>query len=178
VSARGASDNAFKACLGAAFDQLPDTIRRAHSGRIRLSGDVRVSRGTGIANLLANLMKMPPPAERVAMSVEGEHLPDRMIWNRRFGGRKFESCFLLQQSRLIESLGPFRLQLRLEVLDRRLYYALERVTLLGIPVPRILAPNLEAWEGERDSRYEFAVEVRLPIIGRLVRYEGLLNLAA
>jgi hypothetical protein len=53
---------------------------------------------------------------------------------------------------------------------------LERVALLGIPAPRVLAPGLEAWEGEHDGRYDFAVEVRLPIIGRLVRYEGLLEL--
>ena len=123
-------------------------------------------------------MKLPPSAEKVAMSVEGEHLPDRMIWNRRFGERKLESCFRLQQGRLIESLGPFRLQLRLEVRDDRLRYVLERATLFGIPVPRSLAPDLEAWEGEREGRYDFAVEVRLPFIGRLVRYEGLLDLAA
>jgi hypothetical protein len=42
---------------------------------------------------------------------------------------------------------------------------LERVTLCGISMPRALAPDLEAWEGERDSRYDFAVEVRLPMIG-------------
>jgi len=39
-----------------------------------------------------------------------------------------------------------------------------------------LAPDLRAWEGERDGRYDFAVEVRLPFVGRLVRYEGLLDL--
>lgn len=110
------------------------------------------------------------------MSVEGDHLPDRMIWNRRFGERKFESCFRLQHGRLIESLGPFRLFLRLEVREHRLRYVLERVTLFGVPVPRRLAPSLEAWEGERDGRYDFAVEVRLPVIGRFVRYEGLLQL--
>ena len=112
------------------------------------------------------------------MTVEGDHFPDRMIWNRRFAERKFQSCFRLRRGRLIESLGPFRLQLRLELGNHRLRYVLERVTLFGIPVPRSLAPDLEAWEGERDGRYEFAVEVRLPIIGRLVRYEGLLDLAA
>jgi hypothetical protein len=48
--------------------------------------------------------------------------------------------------------------------------------MFGFPVPPSLAPGLEAWEGERDGRYDFAVEVRLPFIGRLVRYEGLLDL--
>ena len=112
------------------------------------------------------------------MTVEGDHLPDRMIWNRRFGALTFVSCFRLRHGRLIESVGPFHLQLRLEVRDHRLHYVLERATLLGIPVPRSLAPDLEAWESEREGRYEFAVEVRLPLIGRLVRYEGLLELAA
>jgi hypothetical protein len=169
--------NAFQACLGGALDALPETVRHAHVGAIRLNGYARVSRGGLIANLLANVMGLPPTAERVAMSVEGDHLPDRMIWNRRFGRRKFKSCFRLRRGRLIESLGPFRLQLRLEVREQRLQYVLERVTLLGISVARSLAPSLEAWEGERDGRYDFAVEVRLPMIGRLVRYEGLLDLA-
>lgn len=174
---RGIPDNALKTCLGLAFDSLPETIRRAHVGTIRLNGYVRVSRGGPIANLLANVMRLPAAAEQVAMSVEGDHRPDRMIWRRRFGTRTFESCFKLHRGRLIEALGPFRLQLRLEVQDHRLHYVLERVTLVGVPVPRALAPSLEAWESERGGRYEFAVEVRLPLVGRLVRYEGLLDLA-
>jgi hypothetical protein len=172
------SDNAFGTCLGTEINQLPAAVRRAHAGKIRLSGDARVSRGGGVADAIATVMRLPAAAERVAMSVEGDHLPDRMIWNRRFGDRKFASCFMLRQGRLVESLGPFQLQLRLEVQDRVLRYRLERVTLFGVPVPRALAPQLEAWEGERDGRYDFAVEVRLPFLGRLVRYEGLLDLNA
>jgi hypothetical protein len=177
VSVRGISDSAFKTCLGAAFDQLPETVRRAHVGRIRLSGHARVMRGGIIASKLASAMRLPAAAERVAMSVEGEHLPDRMIWNRQFGEQRFRSCFRLDGGRLVESLGPFRLHLRLEARDQRLCYVLERVTVFGLAMPRALAPGLEAWEGEREGRYDFAVEVRLPIIGRLVRYEGLLQLA-
>ena len=169
--------NAFRACLGDAFDRLPDAVRRAHAGAIHLSSYARVTRGRRIANIVANITNLPAAANRVAMSVEGEHLPDLMIWDRRFGERRLRSCFRLDRDRLVESLGPFRLLLRLEVRDRRLRYVLERVTLLGVPVPRNLAPDLEAWEGERDGRYDFAVEVRLPFIGRLVRYEGLLDLA-
>ena len=172
-----AGANALQACLGEGIDQLPETVRRAHVGTIRLTGQARVTRGGTIANIVANAMGLPPAADRTAMMVEGYHLPDRMIWNRRFGTRTFASCFRLHRGRLIESLGPFDLQLRLEARDHRLHYVLERVTLFGIPVPRSLAPHLEAWEGERDGRYDFAVEVRLPFIGRLVRYEGLLDLA-
>jgi hypothetical protein len=171
-----ADANALQICLGADFDLLASTVRRAHVGVIGLSGPARVMRGGACANLLANIMSLPAASDRIEMTVEGEHLADRMIWNRRFGDRKFESCFQLRHGRLIESLGPFRLQLRPEARDGRLVYVLERVTVFGLPVLRILAPALEAWEGERDGRYEFAVEVRLPFLGRLVRYEGLLDL--
>ena len=168
--------NALQACLGGDFERLPETVRRAHVGAIRLTGQACVMRGGAFANLLANIMGLPPASERIAMTVEGEHLADRMIWNRCFGTRSFSSCFRLRDGRLIESLGPFRLRLRLEARDRRLVNVLERVTLFGLTVPRVLAPALEAWEGERDGRYDFAVEVRLPFVGRLVRYEGLLDL--
>ena len=173
----GIADNAFKTCLGSDFDLVPDTIRRAHVGKIRLTGRAQITRGSGFANLVATLMGMPA-AGPVAMSVDGDHLPDRMIWDRQFGDRQFRSCFRLDGTRLIESLGPFRLHLRPEVRDRRLRYVLERVTIFGVPVPPSLAPDLEAWESESDGRYAFAVEVRLSLIGRLVRYEGLLDHAA
>jgi hypothetical protein len=169
--------NALQACLGDDFARLPETVRRAHVGNIHLTGQARVTRGGALANALASMMGLPHTSDRAEMTVDGDHLPDRMIWNRRFGARKFLSCFRLRCGRLIESVGPFHLQLRLEVRDHRLHYVLERVTLLGVSVPRSLAPDLEAWEGERNGRYEFAVEVRLPVIGRLVRYEGLLDLA-
>jgi hypothetical protein len=171
-----AGTNALQACLGDDFDRLPETVRRAHIGSIRLTGRARVTRGGILASMIATVMNLPAAADSVAMSVEGEHLLDCMIWNRQFGDRHFRSCFTLDRGRLIESLGPFRLRLRLEVRDHRLHYVLERVTLFGVPVPRALAPTLEAWEGERDGRYDFAVEIRLPVIGRLVRYEGLLDL--
>jgi hypothetical protein len=176
MSAQGTADNAFSACIGADFERLPEAVRRAHVGRIRLNGLARVTRGGPVVNVLADVMGLPPAGEQVSMLVEGSHLPDCMIWNRRFGERKFESCFRLKHGRLIESLGPFRLHLRLEAREHRLHYILERVTLFGVGVPRGLAPDLRAWEGERDGRYDFAVEVRLPFVGRLVRYEGLLDL--
>jgi hypothetical protein len=169
-------DDAFRACCGASFHKLPGTIQRAHTGRIRLQGQVRVERGNRLADLLAGAMGMPEAGHSVTMTVDGDHRPDCMIWDRQFNGRRFRSCFRRTGDHLIESVGPFHLHLRLAVSDGRLRYLLDRVSLFGIPWPRTLAPQLNAWEGEIGDQYDFEVEVSLPLIGRLVRYRGQLDL--
>ena len=100
-----------------------------------------------------------------------------MIWDRKLDGHRFHSCFRRSGTHPIESIGPFRLHLRVAVADGRLRYLLDRVSLFGLPWPRFLAPQLDAWEGEAGDRYDFGVEVRLPFIGRLVQYRGQLDLA-
>ena len=175
MSASGPIADAFRASCGAAFEHLPEIVRRAHSGRSRLAGQVRVRRGNRLSRLIADAMGLPKAGERVDMLVDSEHRPDCMLWNRSFGGRQFRSCFRLDAGGLTESVGPFRLHLRLVVADGRLLYRLERISLWRLPWPRWLAPALEAWEGAAGAQYEFAVEVRLPLLGRLVRYEGKLD---
>jgi hypothetical protein len=170
-----ALNNAFRACCGADFDRLPEIVRQAHIGRTRLKGQARVQHGGAVATLLANVMGLPKATSSVTMTVEGDHRQDCMIWDRRFGDRRFRSCFMRDGDGLVESMGPFRLHLRLKIADRKLHYLLDRVSIFGVPWPRLLAPSLEAWEGEAAGRYDFAVEVRLPLIGRLVRYEGQLD---
>ncbi len=167
--------DAFRDACGTAFDQLPEIVRRAHTGKTRLAGHVRIRRGTWLAGLAADALGLPVAGDLVAMTVESDHRPDCMIWNRTFGGRAFRSRFRLEQGGLTESIGPFRLHLRLAVEDDRLHYRLVRVGLHGVPWPRRLAPRLEAWEGAAGAQYEFAVEVLLPFLGRLVRYEGKLD---
>ena len=168
--------DAFRACCGADFDRLPSTIQRAHTGRIRLDGRVRIERGGMISNLVANALGLPRAGSGVVMRVDGDHRHDCMIWDRTFDGRRFRSCFRRSGAHLIESIGPFRLHLRPAAIEGRLRYLLDHVSLFGLAWPRLLAPHLDAWEGEVGGRYDFAVEVRLPLIGRLVSYRGQLDL--
>ena len=175
MSAPAPAEDAFRTACGTAFDQLPEVVRSAHTGKSRLAGQVRIQRGSWLAGLVADALGLPSAGDSVAMTVDSDHRPDCMMWNRSFGGRAFRSRFRLEQGGLTESIGPFRLHLRLAVEDGRLCYRLSRVSLRGIPWPRRLAPRLEAWEGAAGAHYEFAVEVRLPFLGRLVRYEGRLD---
>ncbi len=50
-----------------------------------------------------------------------------------------------------------------------------RWSLLGLPLPRALGPIAIAYESAEDGRFHFHVEIRLPLVGLLVRYQGWLE---
>jgi hypothetical protein len=49
------------------------------------------------------------------------------------------------------------------------------VRLIGIPLPRVVLPRIAATERAQGVRHHFDVSIALPIIGRLVRYQGWLE---
>ena len=54
----------------------------------------------------------------------------------------------------------------------RLGLVLRRWDILGLPMPRWLMPHVTAGEHADDGRFHFLVDIALPVLGRLVRYEG------
>jgi hypothetical protein len=169
-------ENALIACLGRSFFKLPETVQRAHHGTVRLSGAVAVERGRGLGWLLAALMRMPRTNPKTELVVVGWHFPDQMVWSRSFDGRTFESTFLTDGVFLVERMGSLSLVIEPVVEGDRLQYRLSAARFGPIKLPRVLAPSLNAWEGERDGKYEFEVAVGLPLVGRVIRYAGQLDL--
>jgi hypothetical protein len=170
-------ENALIACLGRTFFKLPEVVQRAHRGTIQLSGNVKVERGFGLGWLLAALMRMPRSNAKAELVVVGWHFPDQMVWSRTFDGRTFESTFQTDEIFLIEQMGPLSLVMEPKVEGTRLVYRLAATRLGPLKLPFLCAPSLNAWEGERDGKYEFEVAVALPVIGRVIRYAGQLDLS-
>ena len=170
------SENALIHCLGDDFAELAPLIQAAHRGRITLSGIAEVTRGRGVGGWLAGFLKMPESHPACPMTVEGDHQPEAMHWARNFNGRKMISIFRREGTHLVESMGPIKLRLRPMAEGGRLVYRLEGAKIGPLTLPRALMPCLLAWEGEADGRYAFEVDVGLPIIGRLIRYRGKLQL--
>lgn len=169
-------ENALIACLGRTFFKLPDVVQRAHHGTIQLSGKVKVERGAGLGWLLAALMRMPRSNPTADLVVVGWHFDDQMVWSRTFDGRTFESTFRTDGVFLIEQMGPLALVMEPKVEGGRLVYRLASARIGPVTLPRFLSPSLNAWEGEREGRYDFEVAVALPLIGRVIRYAGQLDL--
>ena len=168
--------NAFIKHVGENFQHLHPVVRQAHIGDIKLSGNVRVSRGNFLATILCQILGMPKSSERVLLTVDGRHTDDAMIWNRRFGDVEMISHFELDGDFFVENMGPIKLWMTLKNKNGELIYTLEKSQFLFIPLPKFLSPTLSAFESENDGKYIFSVRVGLPVIGKLIEYSGELTL--
>jgi hypothetical protein len=169
-------ENALIECMDGAFVKLPDVVQRAHRGTIRLSGTARVERGRGLGGLIAALMRLPKSNPAADLIVTAWHFADQMVWSRSFDGRVFESTFKKDDDFLVEQMGPLSLYLQPMAEGGRLVYRLIATQIGPIALPRVLAPSMTAWEGEKDGKYAFEVSVGLPFLGNVVRYSGSLDL--
>ncbi|GAB2176326.1 DUF4166 domain-containing protein [Dongia sp. agr-C8] len=169
-------ENALIECMDGAFAKLPALVQQAHHGTIRMSGSAKVERGKGLGGLIAAILGLPKSNPKADLVVTAWHFPDQIVWSRSFDGRAFESTFKRDEDFLVEQMGPFSLYLQPMCEGGRLVYRLISTQIGPIALPRFLAPSMTAWESERDGKYAFEVSVGLPLLGRLVRYSGQLEI--
>lgn len=168
--------------LGAAWDELPEAVRQMHSdgNKWTVEGRATVERGRNPqARLAAWTIGFPPAGQNVPVRVTftrsraGEH------WQRDFGGNRFASHQAEgtgQAAHLLsERFGPFKFDIALVVDGDYLRLVPRRWSFLGLPMPRWLMPNGDNFETVEDGRFRFNVEIRLPLAGNVVRYQGWLQ---
>src|SRR5262249_26383238 len=136
-----------------------------------------VQRGTGrLARLVAWLFRFPPAGENIPVTVTFRAAAGREIWERRFGEAAFTSTHAAGtgpfDGLLCARFGPFRFGIALVVDNGRLRYVVRRSSLFGIPLPSALTPGGETWESAENGRFNFHVEIALPLAGLMVRYDG------
>lgn len=169
----------YRRILGDAWQELPASIRAMHVSPSGLTakGEAVVVRGRNpLASWAADIMRFPKPGGSIPVRVVFEATAQGEIWRRDFGGRRFatvqteghgSSQFLID-----ERFGAISVALACVVENRRLRLIVRHWSLFGLPMPRFLAPGGEAFEYEQDGRFHFDVELKAPLLGRLVRYRG------
>ncbi len=168
--------------LGEAYGRLPQPIREGHAvtSRLVLAGRASVERGTGVlARLAATLAGMAKPGRDVPVEVTMIRRGDREVWERRFAGKLFQSVLRLgrgsDEGLMVERFGPATFAAAQVVKNGELHFIQRRWRLFGIPMPRFLLPNGVAFEHAADGRFNFDVEIKLPVVGRVVAYKGWLS---
>jgi saccharopine dehydrogenase-like NADP-dependent oxidoreductase len=172
--------------LGPVFADLPPLLQRLHQPGARAvwAGSAEVSRGRNpAAALVCGLFGFPRAGVQPVTVTFTTDANGRETWDRRFGNRLMRSTQSAGRGRdawlVVERFGPFRFGLALDWDGRRLRIIPRHWALGPVPLPRWLMPKGPAWEEEEavqtGGRFRFHVEIILPLIGPVVRYEGWLE---
>ncbi|MBO0739892.1 MAG: DUF4166 domain-containing protein [Hyphomicrobiaceae bacterium] len=165
----------YRRVLGARFAVLPARVRELHDlhAASQWAGMANVERGRSrLSRLAAWIAGLPPEARDQALCVTFEPVGANEVWTRRFGEMRFRSVQYERAGFLCERAGPAMFVFTPVVTGHGLALRLDGFRLLGLPLPRLLHPSVRTWECEREGRYQFSVEVRLPLAGLIIRYAG------
>ncbi|MEJ0069705.1 MAG: DUF4166 domain-containing protein [Pseudomonadota bacterium] len=171
-------DVLFRRLLGNRFDALPAAVRTVHGGcgPAVFSGRAIVRAGRSLpARVMRHLLGLPRSGRHdvtvtLAPDARGE------TWTRRFGGARFTSR-LVDTDRMAvfeERVGPLRVAFDLRPQARGVVWQMVGWRLLGLPLPRQLAPRMRARAEDVDGSYRFRVVVSHAWIGLLFAYRGML----
>jgi hypothetical protein len=161
--------------LGPAFEALPLALRALHdvAGHAAAQGEGLVTRGPGrLARLIGRIMRFPP-AGTWPLRVDFAERGGAELWTRDFGRHRFSSVLSAAGAQAIERFGPLRFFFDVPAGPHGLAMHLRRWTCLGLPLPLVLAPRIQAreWQDE-EGRFRFEIAVAMPLAGDVIGYSG------
>jgi len=160
--------------------QLPEIVQAMHGSTplLRANGLADVAGADHLpARLLRRLLGLPQPGPQQALALTIERQGTREVWTRRFARRRMQSVLDRRDGSplLYERLGPATLGFALRHNDDAIDWQLRSLHIFGLPMPPALHGHVLSRSGTRDERYHFSVDVRLPLLGRLIAYRGWLE---
>lgn len=172
----------YKRVLGHRFYDLPVEIQAMHDvhGRLVSQGACTVEAGTGhLCRALAKWVGLPAAGESIPTRISIVGRGESEIWTRELGAHRFVSEFTPANGSFADHLeqrfGSLSFIFALPCDAQGLRMELRRVTWLGVALPRWLLPDISASERVDGGRFRFDVQVRLPLLGPLIRYAGWLD---
>ncbi|MFK2892222.1 DUF4166 domain-containing protein [Dyella flagellata] len=166
-----------------AWHRLPASVRRMHGSDARvLARGVADVEGDDnpILRALRRMLGLPPPSAGQALEVCIDRNGSHETWTRRFALGCMQSVLHhdADATHLLERLGPVTLRFKLSPDAHGVTWHLNGAWLLGLRIPRPWLGTVLSHSGEREGRYAFTIDTRLPWIGRLVAYRGWLEIVA
>ena len=161
--------------IGPAFDDLTPRLRHFHDARqpIEVRGIFNVTRGdTTLGNWLTDRVGVPRSQKELAVSLVVEPTAAGEIWRRSFAGTLIESWQFEAHGFLAERFGPLVIFLQPRVVKGALEITDARSTLLGLPLPPFLTPNVWARGIDNGAGIDIVVRISCSPFGVLVEYKG------
>jgi hypothetical protein len=170
----------FAHLLGAAFERLPEPVRKIHgiSAALATAGLAEITTPRGFMPwLICKFAGLPKPGLNIPVTVSFH--PDmrgRQHWKRRFGTRRYASTMRALGDAgagiLVERLGLFDLYFHLMPREDGLVWSVTGWALLGMALPSWSVPRITCFEGAAGERFLFDIDVAFPIVGQVIHYRG------
>lgn len=167
------SGSVFRRLLSQDLDQVSGALRRFSDEPLAAEGRLTVTHHPGrAARFFIWILRLPKAGEEQATRIKVRREPLGEVWDRTIGQSRFITRHRVRGDLLEERAGLFRFLHRVEVDHGVLRYRQERVYLLGIRLPRLFSPIIDA-EADGDERgWRLNLVVSCPRCGPICRYEG------
>ncbi|HEY4371318.1 MAG TPA: DUF4166 domain-containing protein [Burkholderiales bacterium] len=170
--------------LGPQARALHPLLHQLHQRGGMLRGEVRVGFGSGIAARIGRRV-----ARRLGIPAAGMHAFEVHIrddgeclhWDRRFDSgawvrSRFRPVGGWPGGWWIEQTGPLQLRLTVEVIDGGWHWRVLALRWHALRLPARLLRST-AYKRVEQGRYRFQVSVAVPLLGEVLSYGGLLDMA-
>jgi hypothetical protein len=170
--------------FGEKFADLHPLLRNLHLRGGTLSGNVDIQMGYGpgkwLGITIARKFSIPVGSGSHLFKVKIFHAADGLHWHRCFDGQsEMQSLFVPVGTSAdgwwIESNGPIRLALTVDIIDGGWYWRCLKIWVHGVRMPLWLLPKTTAFKRVEAGRYRFYVGFSLPLLGTVLSYGGLLK---
>jgi hypothetical protein len=181
---RSLHETAVTRWFGPQFDQLHPLLQGLHRHGGRMRGLITIESGRGLARWigrrLAHRLGIPADVAQRGFEVDIRHTGDALYWNRRFdNGDQMCSVFhpvsTWPGGYWIERTGKLHMKLTVDVIDGGWHWRALGFELGGLRFPVWLFPRSHAYKKIKDGKYFFSVAFIMPVLGTVLRYEGLLE---
>lgn len=167
---------------GDSYNLLPVEIKAIHHVETILiaQGKADITRDASLlAKAAARLFGFPKEGRSVPVTVTFTRTEEGETLLRNFGGESFATSFYdyPKPGHLIERFGSLWFLIECICTRQGIDMYIRKVWMWKvIPLPMCIAPRINATERVDNNQYRFDVDIRLPMIGRVIHYRGWLNI--
>lgn len=173
------SPTPYEVLGGHAWRALPTDVRLLHAPG-RACGELEVLRGTHVvARWIGAVLGLPRAGRNVPVSVAVSREGTRLVWRRWFGETDLVTDQYAHHGLLIERFGAIELRFQLQLGSMGIEFLQRRVALtwgpVRLPLPSRVAPVAHGLVTQVQGGVAIRVSVRMPLIGELLRYQGVMR---